>query len=212
MPVTLAEGLGPARPVFTVRRFLTETTLELTQLDRSVLGWIASFMDADDGDNGRPGVERLSRITGAHEKSVSRSLRRLRDLGLIVDSVDHPRRGLAQSWALSPRLIGEPGSTPKPVDNSTRGEPGGTPLRGTGEFPYPGKGNRGVPKGEPGGSPTDMTDIKNTRAHARPVENSDESGVQIELCEHEFEAGGPDGRFDFCRHCKRSSRMVGVSA
>jgi hypothetical protein len=125
--------------LFTVRSFLEHTTLDLTQLDRIVLLVLASFMDADDGTNGRPSAKKLAGVTGSHPKSVMKALYRLRKFGLIEPTVDHPHKGTTQTWSLVR------GAVVLPIDLQ----------RGAGERS---KGSRGALKGEPGYSPTDRTD------------------------------------------------------
>lgn len=95
----------PLRPVFAVRDFLKETSLELTILDRSSLIVLASYMDAEDGANGRPSAETIAGILGAKPRSVAKALRHLRDAGLIRPTVDHPHTGRAQSWRLETGLL-----------------------------------------------------------------------------------------------------------
>ena len=102
-----ARGESVMRPFFTVRTFLEETELSLTQLDRSVLLLVASFMDAETGTNGRPSSRRLAAVLGAATDSVSTSLRRMAEIGLLTATVEHPHRGQAQTWELG-RLVKGP--------------------------------------------------------------------------------------------------------
>jgi hypothetical protein len=124
-----------------------------------VLLQLAGFMDRN-GANGRPSEATLAAILGAHPKSIRRSLSRLGGRGLIMPTYGHPHRGLVQAWSLTPPFI-------ETLQHIRKGNPAvalSGEERATGER---GKGNRTFQKGQPGGGPSDMTDIDRVGGDSR---------------------------------------------
>jgi hypothetical protein len=85
----LASGM---RAIFAVRDWLTSenaVALGLLKSDRHVLRALVTYMDPD-GRSGRPSAKLLAAGIGLTERTAARSLRRLRDAGLIQATVEPP--------------------------------------------------------------------------------------------------------------------------
>jgi hypothetical protein len=120
----------------------------LKQLDRQLLGHLcARYNESKSPPRAYPPLAEFKRITGAHDKSISRSLGRLVKAGYIF-RVTKARKGSQSEWGVNMLLIqkhkvtdGLPLDSNKVTDKSFIGNP--TVLNGSPDsYPKPNKPNK----------------------------------------------------------------------